>query len=126
MSEKQSIHSLTEKRKELWDAFVHGLDKHVAAKIATVIVQTHREDEFIKSLKNLLGNPKQRLVISNSENVQFYDDCKKLADSILKVRFADKKVERESPNNIVLKKIIKLDNQISLLKKQQKKESQKR
>ena len=126
MSEKESLQSLTEKREELWDAFVHRMDKRVAAAIASRIIQKHWEDEFIKSWQKLVGNAKERLVVSNPKNVKFYEDCTKLVDAILKFRFADKQVERNPPSNLVLKRIQELDNQIRHLKRQSKKRDRKK
>jgi hypothetical protein len=126
MNENESIQSLTKEREELWDAFVHRLDKRVSAAIASKITQKHWEDEFIKSWQKLVGDTKEKLVVSDPENAKFYADCTKLVDAILKFRFADKQVERNPPNNSVLKKIQELDNKIKHLKRESKKRDRKK
>jgi hypothetical protein len=73
-----------------------------------------------------VGNAKERLVVSDPENVKFYENCTKLVDAILKFRFADKQVERNPPSNLVLKRIQELDNQIKHLKRQSKKRDRKK
>jgi hypothetical protein len=126
LSENESIQSLEDKRAELWDTFIHRIDKRVTAAIASKIIQKHWEDEFIKSWQKLVSNPKDRLVVSDPENVKFYENCTKLVDAILKFRFADKQVERNPPNNLELKRIQELDNQIKHLKRESKKRDRKK
>jgi len=86
---------------------------------ALKIVHRYHESEFIKSWQKLVRNPKERLVISKPENIKFYDDCKKLVDSISKVHAAAEEIPEKKPHNLLLKKILEIDNQIRLLKKQQ-------
>jgi len=123
LSEKISIHSLEEKRERLFCQYVSDLDKPVAHLIATKISHRYHESEFIKSWQKLVVNPKERLVISKPETIKFYDDCKKLVDSISKVHAAAEEIPEKKPHNLLLKKILEIDNQIRLLKKQQKKET---
>jgi len=119
MSRITELRSLEDKRKRLFCQYVSDLDKPVAHLIATKIVHRHYEDEFIKSWQKLVGDPKERLVISKPENIKFYDNCKKLVDSISKVHFAEKEIPERKPHCLLLKKILEIDNQIRLLKKQQ-------
>ena len=119
MSKITDLHSLEDKRERLFCQYVSELDKPVAHLIATKISHRHHEDEFIKSWQKLVGNPKERPVISKPENIKFYDNCKKLVDSISEVHFAEKEIPERKPHNLLLKKILEIDNQIKFLKKQQ-------
>ncbi len=116
LSEKESIQSLSEKREQLYCGFLRGLDPDILHGIASEIIHNYHEDEFIKSWQELVSNVKHQLVISNPENVKFYDDCKKLVDSISETRIRKKQVKKKSPENLVLKKIIEIDNEIKWLK----------
>lgn len=120
LSEKEYIKSLSEKREQLYCGFLRGLDPDILHGIASEIIHSYHEDEFIKSWQKLTGNVKDQLVISNPENVKFYDDCKKLVDSISETRIRKKQVKKKSPKNLVLKKIIEIDNEIKWLKNHQK------
>ena len=118
MNEKNKLYieTLVEQRKNLFCQYVRDLDKLDTNLMAAKIIRRHFENEFINSWKKLVEDPKHQLVISDPEQIKFYDDSKKLVDSILKVRLAQKEIPFQKPHNLLLKKIQQIDNEIKWLK----------
>ena len=61
-----SIKSLTKQRKNLFSQYVCDMKK-VDESIAKSVIHRHNEDQFIKSWSKMVGNPKNRQVVSKQD-----------------------------------------------------------
>ena len=61
-----TIKSLEKQRKTLFDQYTRDLKK-VDETIAKSVVHRHNEDQFIKSWRKMVGNPKNRQVVSKQD-----------------------------------------------------------
>ena len=113
-----TIKSLEKQRKTLFGQYTRDLKK-VDESIAKSVVHRHNEDQFIKSWGKMVGNPKNRQVVSKQDQGKFFDDCKALVNSINEIRLSQKEESIKKAAHIQLHDIQIIGEEIRKLKIQQ-------